>query len=89
MEEIERSFVASREHRMQRILSRDSDESESGSVGGDLVNKIQSMKQRIAELDRRVLDGCEGCAVAEEVDASLRHQEELLGDIYDAASLTT
>jgi hypothetical protein len=75
--------------RTQKILARASDESEFSSVDGDLVEKIQSMKWRLAELDKRVLDGCEGCFVADDVDRSLRHQETILSRTFESVSTSS
>jgi hypothetical protein len=89
IEEIEKSFVASRDRRLEKAMGRDSEESPSSSVDGDLVEKIQSMKRRLAELDKRVLDGCEGCVAADEVDLNLREQEAILGQTFESISTDT
>lgn len=85
IEQIEQSFVASRDRRMEKVMSSSS-ESETSSVDGDLIDKIDTMKRSIAELDRRVLDGCEGCDVAEEVDQNLERQEAIITKAIDDSS---
>ena len=86
MEVIEKSFMASRRRRAQQAMVTSDTSSSEAEQFEEKISQLQRMKMRLAEIDKAVLNGCEGCEVGQQVNHSLYQQEYMLGQTIDDIS---